>query len=100
MRWCISEGAGSRDGLQAMGEEASEGFKPYNKRHGMPVTSLPPTKRFAAATSTGNKPVAAPAVAPNVITTAAAHCPSTAGMPPGLPSPFGLVAERDPSRKP
>ena len=94
-----AEGPGSRDGLQAMGEEAS-GFKPYNKRHGMPVTSLPPTKRFAAATSAGNKPVAAAAAAPNVITAAAAHCPATAGMQPGLYSPFGLVAERDPSRKP
>jgi hypothetical protein len=32
---------------QLVGEEVS-GFQPYNKRHGMPLTSLPPAKRFAA----------------------------------------------------
>ena len=32
------------------GEEQS-GFKPYSKKHGMPISSLPPSKRFAATTN-------------------------------------------------
>lgn len=43
------------------GEEQS-GFKPYSKKHGMPIANLPPSKRFAAALAanagTVDKPVA------------------------------------------
>ena len=45
----------SPSGVQK-GEEQS-GFKPYSKKHSMPISSLPPSKRFAAATSI-DRPVA------------------------------------------
>lgn len=45
----------SHPGMQK-GEEQS-GFKPYSKKHGMPISSLPPCKRFAAATNI-DRPVA------------------------------------------
>lgn len=38
-------------------EEEHSGFKPYSKKHGMPISSLPPSKRFAAATNV-DRPVA------------------------------------------
>lgn len=43
---------------QGRGEEQS-GFKPYSKKHGMPISSLPPSKRFAATVAANvDRPVA------------------------------------------